>query len=114
MAVGPMFLTLKPPTMRPSMRHTPGLIPIPTGVRLRLFSAPFWILARMINTVLTLVGAPTHHRAIRSFLVDQNENPFVINAGLNDAWFNPETDGQGFFISVFPGLGAYQTCSVGE
>ena len=27
-----------------------------------------------------------------------------INAGLNDAWYNPETDGQGFFISVFPDL----------
>ena len=27
---------------------------------------------------------------------------FVMNAGLNDAWFNPSTDGQGFFISVFP------------
>jgi plastocyanin len=30
---------------------------------------------------------------------------FVINAGLNDAWFNPITDGQGFFITVFPDLG---------
>ena len=28
--------------------------------------------------------------------------PFTMNAGLNDAWFNPSTDGQGFFISVFP------------
>lgn len=28
-----------------------------------------------------------------------------FNAGLNDAWFNPETDGQGFFITVFPDLG---------
>jgi hypothetical protein len=28
-----------------------------------------------------------------------------INAGLNDAWFNPDTSGQGFFISVFPDLG---------
>ncbi len=28
-----------------------------------------------------------------------------INAGLNDAWYNPDTDGQGFFITVFPGLG---------
>ena len=28
-----------------------------------------------------------------------------INAGLNDAWYNPETDGQGFFINVFPELG---------
>jgi hypothetical protein len=25
-----------------------------------------------------------------------------INAGLNDAWLNPETDGQGFFIIVYP------------
>jgi hypothetical protein len=25
-----------------------------------------------------------------------------INAGLNDAWYNPLTDGQGFLISVFP------------
>ena len=30
---------------------------------------------------------------------------FIINAGLNDAWFNPVTDGQGFFITVFPELG---------
>jgi hypothetical protein len=31
---------------------------------------------------------------------------FVINAGLNDAWYNPETSGQGFYITVFPDLGA--------
>jgi hypothetical protein len=29
-----------------------------------------------------------------------------INAGLNDAWYNPVTSGQGFFITVFPDLGA--------
>ena len=29
-----------------------------------------------------------------------------MNAGLNDAWYNPITDGQGFFITVFPDLGA--------
>ena len=29
---------------------------------------------------------------------------FVMNAGLNDAWYNPLTDGQGFFITVFPDL----------
>jgi len=30
---------------------------------------------------------------------------FVMNAGLNDAWYNPATSGQGFFITVFPVLG---------
>jgi hypothetical protein len=25
-----------------------------------------------------------------------------LNAGISDAWFNPETDGQGFFVIVFP------------
>jgi len=62
-----------------------------------------------------------HHEAVAA--AQQNRNPFIdhpewvgcvfgddcpvfqINAGLNDAWFNPETDGQGFFITVFPNLG---------
>jgi hypothetical protein len=30
---------------------------------------------------------------------------FHINAGLNDAWFNPATNGQGFLITVFPEAG---------
>jgi len=30
---------------------------------------------------------------------------FVMNAGLNDAWYNPLTDGQGFFITVFADMG---------
>jgi hypothetical protein len=29
---------------------------------------------------------------------------FKINRGLNDAWFNPETKGQGFFVTVYPNL----------
>jgi len=29
---------------------------------------------------------------------------FQINAGLNDAWFNPATSGQGLLITVFPGI----------
>lgn len=29
---------------------------------------------------------------------------FTINAGLNDAWYDPATDGQGFFVVVFPEL----------
>lgn len=31
-------------------------------------------------------------------------SPFHINAGLNDAWFEPATAGQGFFHVVFPDL----------
>jgi len=27
---------------------------------------------------------------------------FTMNAGMNDAWFNPDTAGQGFFVMVFP------------
>jgi len=33
-------------------------------------------------------------------------NVFNINPGLNDAWYYQPTDGQGFFITVFPDLGA--------
>ena len=35
------------------------------------------------------------------------ESPPVLslNLGFNDAWYNPATDGQGFFITVFPDLG---------
>jgi hypothetical protein len=62
-----------------------------------------------------------HHEAAASF--QGNRNPFIdhpewvdcvfggickvfqINAGLNDAWFNPATGGQGFFVSVFPDIG---------
>lgn len=43
-----------------------------------------------------------------SVVQDSNPEPppFVMNAGLNDAWYNPNTDGQGFFITVFPDLNA--------
>jgi hypothetical protein len=31
-------------------------------------------------------------------------NIFNINPGLNDAWYNPATDGQGLLITVFPDI----------
>jgi len=37
--------------------------------------------------------------------VKAEQTAFRLNAGLNDAWYNPATDGQGFFITVFPELG---------
>ena len=29
---------------------------------------------------------------------------FQINPGLNDAWYNPATNGQGFLVTVFPDI----------
>lgn len=60
-----------------------------------------------------------HHETVASF--QGNRNPFIdhpewvscvfegqcgfgINAGLNDAWYNPATSGQGFLIVVYPEL----------
>jgi plastocyanin len=46
-------------------------------------------------------------RDIKSFqngridVVDSTQAGFRINAGLSDAWYNPATDGQGFFIIVW-------------
>ena len=44
--------------------------------------------------------------AIDYVRVYQESEPdaFAINAGLNDAWYNPATDGQGLLISVFPDM----------
>lgn len=38
--------------------------------------------------------------------VFETENPYLfsINPGLNDAWYNPETSGQGFWITVYEDL----------
>ncbi len=43
--------------------------------------------------------------AIRDYYDGLPPKPFQINVGLNDAWYNPLTSGQGFFITVFPDLG---------
>ncbi len=46
---------------------------------------------------LTNLGYP-----IRQALVALGGNGFLINPGLNDAWFYEPTAGQGFFVNVFP------------
>jgi sugar lactone lactonase YvrE len=38
-------------------------------------------------------------------VVRAKQSAFVVNSGLNDAWFNAATPGQGFFVSVFPQTG---------
>jgi hypothetical protein len=37
-------------------------------------------------------------------VVREKNSGFQINAGLNDAWFDPAITGQGFLISVFPDI----------
>ena len=34
----------------------------------------------------------------------QEDSDFRINPGLNGAWFNPVSSGQGFLIEVFPDI----------
>jgi hypothetical protein len=34
--------------------------------------------------------------------IEATGDPIAINSGMNDAWYNPSTSGQGFFINVFP------------
>ncbi|MEE4174312.1 MAG: hypothetical protein V2I57_08680 [Xanthomonadales bacterium] len=66
-----------------------------------------------------LFGAPGEESRATGIDGDQNDNdlsnagagylfldaqaaPVTINPGLNDAWFNENTPGQGFFVNVFP------------
>lgn len=35
---------------------------------------------------------------------EESVTGFEISPGLNDAWYNPATDGQGFLITVFPDI----------
>ena len=67
---------------------------------------------------LTLYNTNSHLRFWRLFFIaafflsplyvvaqtQAADDQFVMNTGLNDAWFNPATSGQGFFITVFPDL----------
>jgi len=47
---------------------------------------------------------PTQMKGTITVLATSPATVFPINAGLNDSWFNPATNGQGFFITVFPDI----------
>jgi hypothetical protein len=46
----------------------------------------------------------TSRSASNLFQTEPIGSSFTINPGLNDAWFNPVTNGQGFLITVFPDI----------
>lgn len=49
---------------------------------------------------------PQHARLTLTIADDDSEGDLItINQGISDAWFNPETPGQGFFIIVLPDIG---------
>ncbi len=78
-----------------------GLADMPTPVN-------FMGVARVGHVVVAAGGGPVNldrFDAVADTRLLTFSAPFLINAGLNDAWFNPLTDGQGFFITVFPELG---------
>jgi uncharacterized protein (DUF885 family) len=50
---------------------------------------------------------PLLERVVEDYIVNviDADDRLVLNPGMNDAWYDPDTDGQGFFITVFPDLG---------
>ena len=59
--------------------------------------------------VINFVAPPIVEENLVMTAVSRNDvtpppEDFVMNAGLNDAWYNPMTNGQGFLITVFPDL----------
>ena len=60
----------------------------------------FWTVEAVSSLADSNSGNNSDADAIAIFVFTE----FIINAGLNDAWFNQITDGQGFFITVFPEL----------
>jgi len=77
------------------------------------FPAPFDVDFHLLLNLAVggnLPGAPDANTQFpQEYIIDyvrvyqQSEAPaFVINPGLNDAWFNSATDGQGFLLAVFP------------
>ncbi len=63
----------------------------------------FWPRGMRLDDQNRLIVADTQNSRIQILQVHDRdgESLFSINAGLNDAWFNPDTPGQGFFLTVF-------------
>ena len=52
-----------------------------------------------------LLSVNAHAESATTADFPENTEPdFIINDGLTDAWFDPATGGQGFFVSVFPDI----------
>jgi hypothetical protein len=56
------------------------------------------------NLGIEYVAQILEQSEVDEILGNSTAGVFEIDAGLNDAWYYPETNGQGFFITVFPDL----------
>ena len=56
------------------------------------------------NSGVEYAAQVLYQSEVDAILGKSGNGAFTINAGLNDAWYYPGTDGQGFFITVFPDL----------
>jgi len=74
-----------------------------TGVGAGQFNRPTSIAVDDQNRIIVGDGGNNRVQIFQATLPQSTE--FQINSGLNDAWYDPETSGQGFFITVFPDLG---------
>ncbi len=66
-------------------------------------NAPLIMHVSADGLILTIIEGVDQYTAPR--IGAANSQVFQINAGLNDAWYNSDTGGQGFFVTVFPGIG---------
>ena len=75
-----------------------------------------WVTTQLVDTsyAITTFGMAEDHGVYLAnqsggiYLISDGEmKPEVLqmNVGFNDAWYYPVTDGQGFFITIFPTLG---------
>jgi sugar lactone lactonase YvrE len=76
---------------------------LPNGIAISLDGRFLYVNSAHATTPNPLNGNtfqlnPTHVRVI------DLGSSFTINSGLNDAWYNPATNGQGFLIVVFPDI----------
>lgn len=55
-----------------------------------------------VSTGGKVAVADTGNQMIKVF---NTESSLVVNGAFNDAWFDPETAGQGYFFTVYPELG---------
>ena len=81
------------------MRAISAIIRVLTHSGKSSAKAIYFIISNMLLTLSLLV-------LLASSRANADSVPIVsLNSGLNDAWFSSETDGQGFFVTVFPDLG---------